>query len=106
MVENNQNPDNSIDSSELTTRLQITEDSPGKISEYIGTGKHARAAIAWQTIIFSFIAGGVISLALFFCALLKICALSIEDIKTVWAIFIPIITLALGYIFGKSNGNS
>lgn len=76
-------------------------DTPGRISAHIGTGKHARAAIVWETIKWSFLSGVGLTALLLLASWLKIIAITIEDIKTMWSIFVPIITLALGYFFGK-----
>lgn len=85
-------------------RTQFNQDIPGKITEVIGSGKHAQAAIVWQTIKWSFIAGSAFSLILILNSILQQNKTpAIEEIKTVWSIFIPIITLALGYIFGKGR---
>lgn len=85
-------------------KTQISQDIPGKITEVIGSGKHAQAAIVWQTIKWSFIVGSIFSIALIISALiLQSKTTPIDEIKTVWSIFIPVITLALGYIFGKGK---
>jgi len=90
-------PDNS-DRLNTTNSLDI----PGNISKHIGTGKHAQAAIVWETIIASFVVGCLLTIILLVAAQLKIIAVSIEDIKILWStIFVPIITVSLGYIFGK-----
>lgn len=94
--------------SSTTTRTKsqasINPDLPGKISEIIGSGKHAQAAIVWQTIKWSFIAGGAFSIMFFVLSFFtEDRNLTIDHIKGVWSIFIPVITLALGYIFGKGK---
>lgn len=76
-------------------------DLPGKISQLIGTGKHARAAIVWETIKWSFFSGVILTALLLLASWIKIISITIEDIIKIWSIFIPIITLALGYFFGK-----
>jgi len=95
--------DNTGSLPEDTDSSQISPDIPGKVSAHIGTGKHAKAAIVWETIKWSFLAGTGITLILVGAALAKIYTFSIEDLKMTWGIFIPIITLALGYIFGKGK---
>lgn len=85
-------------------QTRIDADMPGKITETIGSGKHAQAAIVWQTIKWSFVAGSVFSLIFVLYAWLGETEVSpAEDIKMIWSIFIPVITLALGYIFGKGR---
>ena len=79
------------------------EDIPGIITNTIGSGKYAQASIVWQVIKWSFIAAGVITL---FCIVQTWCQgkpVNIEELKTIWSIFMPLITLALGYLFGKRD---
>ncbi len=86
------------------SKARIDADMPGKITETIGSGKHAQAAIVWQTIKWSFIAGSLFSLVfVIFAWQDEIEASPADDIKMIWSIFIPVITLALGYIFGKGR---
>ncbi|MCK9431425.1 MAG: hypothetical protein PHV17_06505 [Candidatus Omnitrophica bacterium] len=76
----------------------------GKISERIGTGAHAQTAIVWETIIVSFVVGCFLTLAVLIAAWLKIITVSMEDIKILWStVFVPIITVSLGYIFGRGK---
>lgn len=83
---------------------KFVEDLPGKITDIIGSGKHAQTAIVYKTIGWSFLAGSVFTLILFILAWSAgECETPIEDIKTIWSIFIPVITLALGYVFGKGK---
>ena len=80
------------------------DDIPGKLSEHIGSGKHAQAAIAWNTIKWSFLAGAFITAAFLFWAWLTDASeLPMGSIRDVWAIFAPIITLSIGYMFGKGT---
>lgn len=89
---------------ESSKKTQINQDIPGKITETIGSGKHAQAAIEWQTIKWSFIAGSAFSGAFFlFAWLVGKKEAPIDGIKMIWSVFIPIITLALGYMFGKGK---
>lgn len=75
----------------------------GRITENIGSGENAKNSIVWMTITWSFFIASILSL-LFFS--LVVCYKDFEylkSIKEVWSIFIPIITLALGYAFGKNK---
>jgi hypothetical protein len=78
----------------------------GAISKTIGTGDNAQNSIVWITIRWSLILGGLVSLALYlrpvYCQTDYSGSL-VEDIKATWDIFMPIITLALGYVFGKGK---
>lgn len=77
----------------------------GKITEQIGTGSNAKDSFIWMTITWSFYIATAISVLFFFRSLIpdynKI--ESLEYIKDIWDIFVPIITLALGYAFGKGQ---
>jgi hypothetical protein len=75
----------------------------GKIAENIGTGENARNAIVWMTITWSFFIATSLSLLLFTLVVAEKDFRYLEQIKSVWTIFIPLITLALGYSFGKSQ---
>lgn len=77
--------------------------SHGTIQATIGTGENAKNSIVWMTITWSFVIASVLSLLLY---ALVVCYKDFEyldHIKSVWSIFVPIITLALGYAFGKSQ---
>lgn len=79
---------------------------PGVIAETIGTGDDAKHSIIWITIRWSLIIGSLLSLALYlrpaYCQK-DYSGNLVEDIKAAWSIFMPVITLALGYIFGKGK---
>ena len=82
-------------------------DSHGKITSTIGTGEVAKDSIVYLVIRWSFISGSIITILVicnnwFFRDVEKVPELT-NDIKVVWNIIIPIITLALGYAFGKSR---
>ncbi|ELX4126671.1 hypothetical protein AB9W56_004264 [Vibrio vulnificus] len=90
----------------------ISGDVPGSVSYSIGTGKHAQDSVVWLTIRWSFILGLVLSLVLvvFMWPVAPDgvhppieAVFPIEQLKTIWAIFVPIVTLALGYMFGKGK---
>jgi hypothetical protein len=78
--------------------------SNGSIAEIIGTGENAKNSLIWITIVASFSAGGLFSIFLY--ARSFVCDIGfslIEDLKSLWSIFVPLITLALGYSFGKGS---
>jgi hypothetical protein len=77
--------------------------SGGTITKTIGTGENAKNSIVWMTITWSFFTAGILSLLLFSLVVAEKDFKYVEEIKSVWSIFIPIITLALGYAFGKSQ---
>lgn len=75
----------------------------GRIAENIGTGENAKNAIVWMTITWSFFIATGLSLLLFSLVVAEKDFKYLEQIKSVWTIFVPLITLALGYSFGKSQ---
>lgn len=84
----------------------------GTITRTIGTGQNAKDSIVWMTITWSFyIATGI---TVIFCIFLAIVyyqnkeTLILELMKhmfSVWSIFTPLITLSLGYAFGRNETN-
>jgi len=77
----------------------------GKIADHIGTGKNAKDSFIWMTITWSFYIATGLSVLMFirgFCAPSETGAV-LAEIVDIWGIFIPIITLALGYAFGKGE---
>lgn len=82
----------------------------GVINAQIGTGDNAKDSFVWMTLIACFWIAGIMS---FFVFLFYANAFSRKEIteinaitgamKDVWSIFTPIITLALGYAFGKRD---
>lgn len=95
------------DGAEITNRsLRGSPSELSAITGTIGTGDDAKNSIIWVTIRWSFIIGGLLSLAIYlrpvYCQN-DYTGNLIDDIKASWSIFMPVITLALGYIFGKSK---
>jgi len=76
---------------------------PGVITKQIGSGDHAQNSIVYQTILWSFIAGAAMSVACFGYVAWKGVDDPMKPIKDVWSIFGPLITLSLGYMFGKGK---
>lgn len=79
------------------------ETSKGRIAENIGTGDEAKNSIVWMTITWSFVIAGIMSLLLFSLVVAEKDFTYLAEIKSVWSIFVPLITLALGYAFGKNQ---
>lgn len=80
----------------------------GKITEQIGTGDDAKHSIIWTTIRWCFIIASAITAIVFIFLGVAFFSGNTDEINelkrfipTVWSIFTPIITLALGYAFGK-----
>ena len=81
----------------------FAEDHRGSVSNYIGTGKYAKTNIVYTIIKWSFIVAGSLTIIIVIMACSKITQFSVESITTIWKIFIPLITLSLGYLFGKGQ---
>jgi hypothetical protein len=79
----------------------------GKIALEIGTGDAAKDSFVYLTIKWSFLVGSLTTACLFIKSFFDVGdsggAASVEVIKGVWSVFLPIITLALGYAFGKGR---
>lgn len=77
----------------------------GKITSHIGSGKNAKDSFIWMTITWSFYVATGMSVLLFisfWCTALTGETL-LDSITKIWSVFVPIITLALGYAFGKGE---
>ncbi|UVM65082.1 hypothetical protein LOY34_17260 [Pseudomonas sp. B21-009] len=75
----------------------------GTLTEKMGTGENAKNSIVWMTITWSFSIATAISFLFFSLVVCYKDFSYLESIKSVWSLFIPLITLALGYAFGKSK---
>lgn len=78
-----------------------------RITETIGRGEDARNSFVYITLEWAFIAGIAITLIIaldsWFFAKEDASQDIVSDIKLAWDIVVPVITLALGYAFGKSR---
>lgn len=85
--------------------LHVDKELAGKITSIIGTGGNAKDSIVWMTITWSFYIAAGISLILFFRSFFCVSAGEnlLDAIIKIWSVFVPIITLALGYAFGKGS---
>jgi len=90
----------------------IKSDIIGNVNYSIGTGKNAQDSVVWLTILWSFCLGIALSLLLVIFSwpyspsgshppIEKV--FPIDQLKSIWSIFVPIVTLALGYMFGKGK---
>ena len=75
----------------------------GAVTQQIGSGEHAQNSIVYRTILWSFIGGGLLSAASISISLYAGKPSPMGEIKELWSIFVPLITLALGYLFGKGR---
>lgn len=77
----------------------------GKLTSLIGSGEHAKDSFVYVTITWSFVIGSAVTTVIFIKSFFDAsdsCDL-VDGIKTIWTIFVPLITLALGYAFGKGK---
>ena len=85
------------------TQGSISTPIAGVVTAQIGSGEHALNSIVYRTILWSFIGGGLLSAAVVGVALTRGSTTPFADVKDVWSIFAPLITLSLGYLFGKGK---
>ncbi|MBJ2108361.1 MULTISPECIES: hypothetical protein [Proteus] len=82
----------------------------GTIEKQIGTGEKARESFVWTTLKFCFYLGAGCSILMFVAYYYFIFFSETPDkldivivLKDIWSIFTPILTLALGYAFGRKG---
>ena len=88
--------------SEKTSKDKL-EPAQGQVAKIIGSGENAQNSIVYKTIAWSFISGVLFSAIIFGYIVYKGDGSPVDSIKNIWSIFIPVITLSLGYIFGKAK---
>ncbi len=83
---------------------------PGTIADEIGTGEHAKDSFIWMTLKYCFYLGAILSAGMMIAYFHYVFDKDDPDkidiiaaLKDVWSIFTPILTLALGYAFGKRD---
>ncbi|HBL5510710.1 TPA: hypothetical protein LTW47_004088 [Enterobacter hormaechei] len=86
---------------------------PGTIAKEIGTGEHARDSFIWMTLKYCFYLGAIFSICIMLAYFHFVFDKNepekidiVAALKDVWSIFTPILTLALGYAFGKRENNN
>lgn len=86
-----------------------TEDPQCEISKIIGTGQDAKNSIAYQVLKWSFVSLAVIFVGVSCYTAYNICQKQsdsyIDNLTRGAGIITPIITLILGYVFGRSSEN-
>ena len=91
--------------------LKDNIDESGSINKKIGSGENAKNSFVYIVITWSFTLGCIVTGILSIFEVIKMIRESreidlmkfINCIKDSWSIFTPLITLALGYAFGKSK---
>ena len=81
----------------------IANPIPGLVTQQIGSGEHAQNSIVYRTILWSFAGGGLLSAAAIAISFYQGGTSPLTDVKDVWSILTPLITLSLGYLFGKGR---
>lgn len=94
-------------SASLSMDIEPITTSHNNYSDIIGTGKHAKTNIIWYVISSILVIFSCICISLFVLVLYnyKISEVS-QSIKDIWSVFTPIITLSLGYLFGKKTNST
>lgn len=77
--------------------------NPGSVGKIVGDKAHAPNNIIYIVIRYCFAAASLITVGLFLDSLREHHELKFEHIEITWSIFIPVITGALGYVFGKGR---
>ena len=99
-------PAEKLPRNKITSKPVSDSPSEGKIADTIDSGENAKNSFIWVTIRWSFLIGAITTLAIYLRAIFCQAELQgnlLEDIKAKWSIFMPVITLALGYSFGKGK---
>ncbi|END5392288.1 TPA: hypothetical protein I7765_20740 [Vibrio vulnificus] len=100
-------PSQDTDTSTSNAQAGSLTDKPiaGKIADHIGTGKNAKDSFIWMTITWSFYVATGISVLLFARSFFEVASGEslLDSLVQIWSVFVPIITLALGYAFGKGE---
>lgn len=84
------------------------ENGTGSIAKQIGTGDNAKDSFVWMTLRACFWIAGLMSVGFFIISFISFFVNNDfsqdnlnDSLRNAWSIFTPIITLALGYAFGK-----
>ena len=102
------NTTNKGDQSSKKNGETFKHDKLGTIPQYLGTGENAKNSIVYLVLKYSFISAVIITVLIIFNYWLfrdndnKVPDI-VGDLKIIWEILTPIITLALGYAFGKNE---
>ncbi|WP_109479453.1 hypothetical protein [Paraburkholderia sp. C35] len=104
MIEGNIAPPVADETANRHVKADKLEPVAGELTKLIGSGENAQNSIVYRTVGWSFSAATFFSVLAFGYAAYKGTGDAVETVKTVWAVFIPIITLSLGYVFGRASG--
>ncbi len=75
----------------------------GTVAAIIGTGQNAKDSVVYLTIQWSFAVASVATVMVLLHDFWVSDSLEVPNLKDIWTVFIPIITLGLGYMFGKER---
>lgn len=94
------------DTSSLTTKLS-ENNTGGKITEFIGKGEDAKNTFIYLTLTWAFRTGICITILIFINGWIFRQNEKVPDVmgevSSAWDFIIPLVTLSLGYAFGKSK---
>jgi hypothetical protein len=98
-IQNNKKPEEN--------KIKTDSHTPGKITKTIGRGDDARNSFVYLTLQWAFIIGAALTILIiankWFFEKDNVVPNIMKDISSAWEIVVPLITLALGYAFGKSK---
>ena len=91
-------------SSGISSSSSYNQGHKGTITKTIGSGDNAKNSVIWHVISTTFCIFSCIVAAMFVIDVLNNNGKGIlQIVKDVWSIFTPILTLSLGYMFGKEE---
>lgn len=95
------NPSSKKYASSYASQAQIF----GKVATHIGTGTHAKNSFVWYVLRASFVSAAFLVILVFIYKAWFYPEPTpfVESVKLVWDIFAPLVTLALGYAFGRNE---
>lgn len=88
----------------ISSSNSYNQGSKGTITKTIGSGDNAKNSVIWHVISTTFCIFSCIVAAMFVIDVVNNNGRGIlQIVKDVWSIFTPILTLSLGYMFGKEE---
>lgn len=95
-----------LELSSTTTSNDKHNDREGEYAKNIGTGNHAKTNVIYYIVSTTLVIFGCITASLIIIHTFGYSVSDlVADIKDLWMIFTPIITLGLGYLFGTNKND-
>ncbi|MDM3290057.1 hypothetical protein OGW02_10425 [Citrobacter sp. Ce105] len=93
-----------IELSNTTSSSDKKTDREGEYAKNIGTGNHAKTNVIYYIVSTTLVIFGCITASLIIIHIFGYSVTDlVSDIKDLWMVFTPIITLGLGYLFGANK---